>query len=310
MKILFFGLGSIGQRHAKILKENYDFDLLAFRSGKNSPGNPLKIRELISWKNVEEIRPDAVFITNPTFMHIDTALKCCELNLKMFIEKPVDCSEENLHLLTNNVKRKELVTYIAYNLRFHPVIEYLKDFLKDKIIYNAVIYNSSYLPDWRPGTDHLKSYSANAAMGGGVILDLSHEFDYINYLFGPVISIAGNVKKASNVSVDAEDTMDAIIKTEKVDVNLHQDYLSLHRERTLKINCETGYIHGDLVNSRIEFKGFKKSFVKDFDSDWNAMYRKQIDYFLNNINNPCMMNNLADAGKLYKKILKFKKSRK
>ena len=33
-------------------------------------------------------------------------------------------------------------------------------------------------------SNYLKSYSASKSKGGGVLLDLSHEIDYINWLFG------------------------------------------------------------------------------------------------------------------------------
>jgi len=307
MKIVFFGLGSIGRRHAKILIEDFDYDLYALRSGKSEKGNDLNIKEIYSWEKVRKLEPDVAFITNPTFMHIDTALKCAESGAALFIEKPLDSSSEKLGLLIEEIKRRGLTTYVAYNMRFNPIIEFLKEYLKSKKVCHASVYNSSYLPNWRSGKNQINSYSAQKAEGGGVVLDLSHEFDYIDYLFGSIKEIKGIFDRAANVTRDAEDFLDGAIKTEKTYVNLHLDFLSRHTERTIKIDCEKEYIFANLIKGRVEFqKGARNVKAKHFEIDRNEIHKKQIEYFFKNINNPAMMNNLTDASILFRKIVEFK----
>jgi len=307
MKIVFFGLGSIGSRHAEILTKNFDCDLYAYRSGKNEKGNDLNIEEVYSWGEVRKIKPDAAFITNPTFMHIDTALKCAELDSALFIEKPLDSGEQKLDLLIQEIKNRGLVSYVAYNLRFHPVIEFLKSYLKDKNVYHASVYNSSYLPNWRGGRDQINLYSAKKSEGGGVILDLSHEFDYIGYLFGCLQEIKGVFDRAANVTQDAEDFLDALIKTDKTHANLHLDFFSWRTERTIKIDCENEYIFADLLSGRMEFqKENGDTEIKHFEIDRNMIHKKQIEYFIENIKNPNMMNSVPEASELFRKIIRFK----
>lgn len=307
MKIIFFGLGSIGKRHAKILKDNFSHELFAYRAVKGKGANNLNIKEIHTWDEVKNINPDAAFITNPTFLHIETALKCAKLNIKLFIEKPIDCSAKKMDLLIKEVRKRKIASYVAYNLRFHPVINFLKRYLKSKQIYHAAIYNASYLPDWKPDTDYRESYSVSARKGGGVILDLSHEFDYSEYLFGNIMDIKGVFGKVSGITKDSEDFMDAVLKTEKVYVNLHLDFLSLCPERTIKIDCKNEFIVADLINSSIKFIKGKNVFMKRFNDGVKETYKKQLNYFFDNINNCGMMNNLPEAGILFRKILKFKK---
>lgn len=307
MKIVFFGLGSIGRRHAEILIEDFDHEIYAFRSGKNTEPNDLGVKELHTWQEVEKINPDAVFITNPTFMHIDTALKCAELGAALFIEKPLDSSDEKLELLIEEIKRQSLTTYVAYNMRFNPIIEFLKEYLKNKKVSHVSVYNSSYLPDWRGGKDQINSYSAQKSQGGGVVLDLSHEFDYIDHLFGSIQEIKGIFDRAANVTRDAEDFLDAAVKTDKTYVNLHLDFLSRHTERTIKIDCEKEYIFADLLSGKVEFyKSDEGVLTKHFEIDRSSIHKKQIEYFLKNINNFTMMNNVTDASILFRKIIEFK----
>lgn len=311
MKIVFFGLGSIGQKHAKILIENYQHDLYAFRyEAKNTP-NKLGIKELYSWIEVEKLKPDIAFITNPTFLHIETAIKCAKLGCKLFIEKPIDKDTKGLDELLDLVKDKKIVTYLAYNLRFHPVILSLKKYLEEqKPLYTRAVC-TSYFPSWRPNTDYLKRYSANLAMGGGVILDLSHELDYIKYLLKEIHTIKGSYGRVSNVTVDSEDYVDFLITTQMGPVNIHINFFSNIRQRYIQMDFEKMTVIGDIINSEIkeyENEAILNTYKLDYDKDQD--YIAQIKYFFDNIKNPKMMNSLIEASDLFRKIIEFKNRKK
>ena len=92
MNILIIGLGSIGQRHMLILHENFQPELFVLRSSHQGAPNQLGIKELYSWEEVARIKPEVAFITNPTYLHIETALQCARLGTHLFIEKPLSHS--------------------------------------------------------------------------------------------------------------------------------------------------------------------------------------------------------------------------
>ena len=108
MKIIFFGLGSIAKRHARILKKKYKYTLYAFRSGTYQSDNELDIPELYSWEEVEGINPDVAFIIDRTSMHIDTAIACAQRGMHLFIEKPLDSDIKDLRKLLNIVSKKKI----------------------------------------------------------------------------------------------------------------------------------------------------------------------------------------------------------
>ncbi len=303
MNIIFFGLGSIGQRHAKILQEHFDHNLYAFRSNKNLP-NDLGIKEVYSWEEVDSIRPEIAFITNPTFLHIETAKKCAELGMHMFIEKPLSDQYEGIDDLEKICEKKKLTVYVAYCLRFHPLIEKMAELLEGKDLYHARISCTSFLPDWRKGADVKKSYSSLKKMGGGVICDLSHEFDYIDYLFGEIKSMHASIGRAANITVDAEDFADVIFECEKgLHVNLHLNFLSLITERTIKVDFCNGYITGDLATNELTYGHDGKEEVFRFDLERNDYFKKQLEYFFENIKNSGLMNNLKDSKRLLERIV-------
>lgn len=307
MKIIFFGLGSIGQRHANILLENYQHELYAFRSGTGDTPNELGIKELNSWDKVKNLKPDVAFITNPTSLHIETAIKCAEINCKLFIEKPISKDLEGLEQLINLVKRKNLVTYIAYNLRFHPVIKKIKEYIDSNKPLHARIVCTSFYPLWRSGRDYLKVYSANSSLGGGVILDLSHELDYLAYLLGSVNKIVGSFSKRGKVTVDAEDFADMLVSTDSVPANIHINFLSQLRQRYIQVDFDNLTIVGDIISAKvIEYKDEKLVKTIKLDYENGEEYKEQMKYFFDNIDNNRMMNNLVEASGLFKQIITFK----
>ena len=302
MKLMFFGLGSIGKRHAKVLRDNFDHELFAYRSSKETIGNDFGIEEIFEWEDVKRISPDVAFITNPTFLHIDIAKRCAEMGMNLFIEKPVDSSTEGLDDLLGQVDGNGLVTYVAYNLRFHSVIRYLKEYLSDKKVYHVSVYTSCFLPEHRPAP-----WRYEKDKGGDVVLDLSHEFDYIKYLFGEITDIDGVFGNVSEATGDSEDFLDAFIKTENTQVNLHLDFISRHVERNIKVDCEGEYIYADLTNGKIEIDKDGDIETVNFDTGTPETYKDQLEYFFDNIKNVKMMNNLQEASGLFKKIVEFKR---
>ena len=313
MKILFFGLGSNGKRYVKLIREKFDYKLFAYRTklGQETIGD-IKIKEIYDLKKAFEIKPHIAFITNPTFLHVPTALKCVKRNISLFIEKPISHSLDNIQELSNEIKRRKLFTYIAYNMRFHPVITNIKDLLseREKPIYFRAIC-SSYLPNWRLQQDYSKSYSAKKKFGGGVTLDLSHEFDYISWLFGKINKIKGYCDRISNLNIDSEDILEAQITcSSNIKGNLHLDFFCINPKRELHIYFNDEYIVGNLLENKIIIikKNVRKK-IMNFTLDNDYTYQKQLIYFFDryqrgNIN---IMNNFSEALPLFKKLMDFKK---
>ena len=231
-KIIFFGLGSIGKRHVKILQNNYNHELIAFRSDKNNYKSIADLKSITSWDEFERINPDIAFITNPTYKHIETATECAKRGCNLFIEKPLGSSTNGLSNLLNIIKLNGISTYIAYNLRFHPIIDYIKRITENnKLVYIRATC-SSYLPLWRPDQDYKKSYSASLDLGGGVVLELSHEIDYIYYLLGRIDKISGQFSQLTDITVDSEDYAEILIESDNTPrASIHTNYASHYKER-------------------------------------------------------------------------------
>ena len=311
MKIILFGLGSIGRQQANILRDCSGVELFAYRTNKAKAADGLNIKEIYSWEEVEKVKADIAFITNPTFLHIETALRCANLGMHLFIEKPLSSSLEGIDQLRALCSKKRLACYVAYCLRFHPVINKIKELIRDKDIYHVRITCSSFLPDWRKDKNHLESYSASHEQGGGVLLDLSHEFDYIQYIFGKIKALRGNSGKVSTVTIDSEDFADVLVTLDSgIKINLHLNFLSQLNERSIKIIFKDGFIVGDLVNNNIVFFYKNKKEIIEFKLSRDACFKKQAEFFLTNIQAGDKIDNLDESKELLEKILLLRNRKK
>lgn len=150
-----------------------------------------------------------------------------------------------------------------------------------------------YLPDWHPGTDYSRSYSAKKNMGGGCALDLIHEIDLAIHLLGkPVLPIHSLLAKVSKLAIETEDTADFLYLTEtNVSVSVHLDYLYRGYKRVFEIVGEEGTIVCDLFQSRILVTGTSSErtlFEEKFEFHRNDMYLDLMKYYLG-----CVANGTA-----------------
>lgn len=301
MKVLIIGLGSIAKKHiASILKLAPDTLFYALRSNVNS-----SIQDNI--ENIYDINDtpkdiDYIIITNPTSIHASTINKVIYLNKPIFIEKPIfDKIEENVDLVSL-VQKNNIKTYIACNLRFHPSILFLKNFMGKTIkkINEVNVYCGSYLPSWRGNTNYSESYSAKKNMGGGVHLDLIHELDYVIWLFGLPMKYSSKKRKVSQLHIDSYDYCSYNLEYNVFDVSIILNYYRIEPKREIEIIYEDDVYKCDLLSSKITNSKNELIFI-DKDFHINDTYLNQADYFIKNINtlDPCM-NNIEESFNILK----------
>jgi len=309
-KILFFGLGSIGQRHAKLIQNNYDYELFAYRNNKKNK-HISDIEEVYTLKGIARIKPDIIFITNPTSMHIDSILSVIKLKPHFFIEKPLcEKIDDRVSKLLDIIKKDKLVTYVACQLRFHPIIQYIKKIIKGKKIFFSKIICSSFLPDWRPNRDYRNIYSAHKHLGGGVILDLIHEPDYCYWLFGSIKKIKGVFGQISNLEIDSEDFANlSIVHDSGMLSNVYLDYFGKTSKREIEIFAHDFNVHADILKNVITIRTSNEEQIYFGNLNNDDIYLKQLNYFFNCIENKQKpMNNINDHLKILYPIISFKVS--
>ena len=257
MKICFIGLGSIGTRHLKnvidVLNEDqFDFSIDALRSKRASISDEFKEYINHEFLNEDELPSDydVAFITNPTSLHYSTLLLMQDKAKHLFIEKPVFDSTDYDMTQLNSADR---IFYVACPLRYTNVIQYLKELIRNQNVYSARVICSSYLPEWRKDLDYRQTYSASKKLGGGVSIDLIHEWDYLVYLFGCPENVRKMQGKYSNLDLDTEDIAIYIAKYPDKLVSVHLDYFGRFPRRQIELFTEEDVIIGDLVSGEVRW---------------------------------------------------------
>lgn len=284
LKVCFVGLGSIAGRHIRNLsciceEDGIDLTIDALRRSSRILPEDIAARLSHTYADAVELPAnyDVVFITNPTELHLD-ALKATHNKAKhFFIEKPVT-SYPKLSGAEDVPYRPDSVYYVACPLRYTNVIQYLKEYLDLSDVISVRCISSSYLPDWRPGVDYRDTYSAHKALGGGVSIDLIHEWDYLQYLFGKPAKITYVSGKMSRLEIDCEDYAVYIAEYDDKIIELHLDYFGRKTIREIMIFTHEETIVADLAKGRISF--LKAGTVIDFSEERDDFQRKELRHFL------------------------------
>lgn len=296
MKVCFFGLGSIGQRHLINLvqiciNKGVKLSVHAFRTTYKPIDNDLDrlIEKVILSESELDNDYDLTFVTNPSHIHFNTIMLMRSKTKHMFIEKPL--VDSNKYDFDNLGLNEAGVYYVAGPLRFSSVIQYLKDdILRNEKIYSARVICSSYLPDWRPGVDYRNVYSAKKDEGGGVCIDLIHEWDYITHLFGFPEEVKCFCGKFSDLEIDSEDLAVYIARYKDKLVELHLDYFGRTPSREIQLFTREYTIVGDIINNTIKFSNNKAPIT--FRNERNDMYLQEMEFVVNRIIKGDTFNNI------------------
>lgn len=234
MKLVICGLGSIGKRH-KVNLESLGHEVIT------------------DYKQAQ-----GILICNPTALHVKTALEAQKYHLPIFIEKPLSHNLDNLDKLAGNI-------LIGYCLRFDRTLREFKAKISQEKIQAVKIVCQSWLPDWRPASpsqgrpdkDYRQSYCAKKELGGGVLLDLSHEIDYALWFFGPVKTVKAKLQMVPELEIETE--AKANLELEFVSGVKAEIYLS-YADHEYKRFCE---VQTDKENLLWSFKPNNEMYIEE-----------------------------------------------
>jgi predicted dehydrogenase len=243
---------------------------------------------------------DYVVIASQTSQHVTdlSALINNRFSGRVLIEKPLF---EKLHTLEDN---NFSFAAVGYNLRFHPAIVWLKDTLpKLGKLSSANFYVGQYLPTWRPDSDYRKSSSARDISGGGVLRDLSHELDLVQYLFGDWQQLTAVGGKFSDLEIATDDTFSILMTSTKCNaISVQLNYIDRIKQRYITINGNNGTVSIDLISNTAKFNVLDVKFSVNADDSYVAQHLAVIS---NDSQNTC---SLSEALKVVETIQAIEKS--
>lgn len=287
-RVLLVGLGSIGKRHLGNLKRlvpNVKVAVLRSREGAQSIDGCEVVSSL---GTALDFQPQAAFICGPSSFHIDIATELARAGVHLFIEKPLSNKLGGLDEFVEMVQHVNIKVMVGYNLRFSPSLLTLRELIKrakyGSALYVAVVVGQ-YLPDWRPGVDYRAAVSSQSELGGGALLELSHELDYLIWLFGEPVNVSGQLLKVSDLEIDVEDLVLANVCFDNdgrnIWVSLQLDFLQRKPYRSCKVICEQATLVWDALEDRVEVHQNKEMIIAfQGDKNMNYTYEQEVLRFI------------------------------
>ncbi len=265
---LVVGGGSIGQRHARVLSEIDACARVVFVSNRTDLGYPThsSVNDAL-----EHYEIDYVVVATETARHRQAieALVSAGYRGTTLIEKPAALGNDDFDFAQFSR------VGVAYNLRFHPLLQELKTRLGGEKILSVEAYAGQSLDTWRPDRPVAEQYSAHQSRGGGVLRDLSHELDYLAWMCGRTVGVFALGGRIANVTVDSDDSWSIVASTERVpQVALQLNYLDRPGSRFIRVVTEKMTFHADVLAATLSVSSASDTRVETFSIHRDETYRR------------------------------------
>src|SRR5690349_15267208 len=260
MKFLIAGLGSIGRRHFRNLMALGEKDIVLLRRRKAM----LPDDELIGYpvetdlqEALQNHKPEAVIVANPTSMHLEVAIPAAEVGCHILLEKPVSHSLGKLDVLQKTAEKSGSKILVGFQFRYHPALNKARELIQSGELGKLLtvhVHWGEYLPQWHPWEDYRQSYAARADLGGGVIVTLTHPLDYLRYLLGDVELLWSFNGHVSPLDINVEDVAEIGLKFSEGAVGgVHVNYFQRPPVHRLEIVGTNGTLRWDNADGILHF---------------------------------------------------------
>lgn len=289
MRFLVIGCGSIGERHIRNLLSISAGELIVSDIDSTKLDKIKKKYNVVGFRDyldALEQQPDGVLVCSPPNSHVAISLDALKNNAHVFIEKPLSNTMNRVDDLLRYAMKRDLVVCVGYNFRFQKGIRMVKDVIVRGGIGRVLAARAEfgqYLPDWRPWQDYSKSYTAKSNLGGGIILDGSHEIDYMRWFLGDVQSVFCYADTLSKLDVETEDVAEILMKfTNNVISEIHLDFVRPGYSRNCEIIGEKGVIVWDFQAKTVDiYSSVAKKWERtEINDDINDMYVEEMKHFV------------------------------
>ena len=252
----------MGQRHSRLARRFLpDSDIRVLVRNKEKPVPEEANGLFTSLADALAFSPELAVIASPAPLHLDSALPLARLGTHLLMEKPIAAVAEGVQALIDVVRTHRGVLLLGYNLRFAPSLREFRRLVQAGAIgrcYAVRAEVGQYLPSWRPDADYRQGVSACKVLGGGVLLELSHEFDYLRWIFGEVTSVQATLARQSRLEIDVEDTADLMLAfaaaggKAPVLASVHLDFVRQDTVRTCTVVGEGGTLRWNALAGEVD----------------------------------------------------------
>ncbi|OLC36860.1 MAG: hypothetical protein AUH84_00470 [Thaumarchaeota archaeon 13_1_40CM_4_38_7] len=298
---LVIGCGSIGERHLRNLKKIGVRKILVYDKDHrvlDKLSEEYNAKIFYDLNSALTYEPNFSIICTHPNSHVMLANACVNANSHVFVEKPLSSNLSGVVSMLKRARSKNLQVAVGYNLRFDQSLQ----FVKNKLMKSGIGSPASITSQWGNNIKFWKSYKKNhhyvLRKGGGIILEDSHEYDYVRWLLDDEVkSVYCQTIKSTAIKTETESLASIILKFKRGTIaNLILDYMRPEWERNCHIIAEKGDIRCEYrkekglseypsipISATLEMKFTRrkprpKKFPIRF--DMNDSYIKELQHFL------------------------------
>jgi len=309
--VLVVGAGSIGRRHLANLRKLCPASRIVVLCRPESADDTLLTlgadHVVASLAAALDERPHIAVIANPAPLHVSVAQQMADIGCHLLVEKPFSDRIDGVDRLIDTCDAKGLVLMVGYNLRFFPSLQEMASLIANDAVGRVLHVSAEvaqYLPDWRPNSDYRQGVTAQSKLGGGALLELSHEIDIALWMGGAIVEVAASLDRVGDLEIDTDDCVDLLLKFESgARGSIHMDLLQRVPVRRCRVVGTTGTLEWDGIADRLRCGLSSEGFVDVATrrlADRNDMYINEVAHFLF-----CVANGLKPVtdGQAAKRVL-------
>lgn len=198
VKFAIIGSGYIGKRHATMVANNPDSELVAFCDVKDKSELDLDaFGEVPFYNSFQElldsgIEFDVANICTPNGLHSDQAIMALDHHKHIVVEKPIGLSKAKCESVIYKALRNHLHVFAVMQNRYSPPSKWLKEVVEDKVIGDVYMVQVNCY--WNRDDRYYKKggwKGRNDLDGGTLFTQFSHFIDIMYWLFGDIENIQG-----------------------------------------------------------------------------------------------------------------------
>jgi predicted dehydrogenase len=290
-RVLVVGLGSIGQRHARLLSERTDVELhlcdtiVEHRSQTlASLVKPAKGNHSV-FSGALEAQPDIVFICVPNQLHVMIGLQAIEKGVDVFVEKPISSSLVEARDLVIAAESAGRFLQVGYMLRFDEGLRKLKEVVENGDVGNLVggrAMIGTYITLLNAKSpDRINQLNS-------LIVDYTHEIDFIRWFFGDVTDVVAMSSQLGDMELKPQpNVFQMILKMDRgALVQVHMDYVQFPQRRLFEIYGDRGTLSYDFMSGEIRYFHSQQEYkwedmsVAPIMERWDDLFRKEHEAIL------------------------------
>lgn len=310
--------GGIGLRHLSNLQTilpNVELRLLSTHSDISHANKTIELVEDLEAARL--FHPQITIVANPATYHAQVISHLASTGSAFLIEKPIAASLADAEVIKEQSLLFSSIVMVGYNLRFSHSLNFFKDLIDQEMYGEVVTVQADVGQDlrtWRTEVDFRNSVSAQKSLGGGVLLELSHEIDYLSWIFGDLQYIQSITGTIGHTGIDVEDFgFIHFSSSTGVPISLTMDFFRRGKSRECVVVCQDGTLRWDGIAGSVSELSAAGNWeiIKSWGDDLVGTYVAEMKYFLEcTVTNAVPSCNVDFATRTLKTVEEIKKNSK